>query len=80
MKPVLGSPGFYSGTGLAVDFPPSHGFALVVQLFPFREGQQDFDASFVEVELERHQRQAFLGRSSNELTNLMTMEKQFALT
>src|SRR5687767_8982380 len=71
---------FHGRARLAIDLAAADRLALVVRLLAARETEQDLDASVLEIELERHERQSLLGDAADQLADLFPVQQQLALT
>src|SRR5258705_11431801 len=64
---------------LPIGLPAAERLALVVRLLALGERQQHLDAPFLEVELQRHEREALLDGPANQLADLVRVHQQLAL-
>src|SRR3954463_6367583 len=67
------------GARLTIDLAAPDRFPLVVSLLAARQCNPHLDAAALHVDLERHQRQPFLGDAADDLADLVTVQQQLAL-
>src|SRR5688572_11936877 len=64
---------------LAIDLAAPDRFALVMRLLALGQRDERLDAPVLEIELERDERQAFLGNAPDHLANLLPPQQQLPL-